>query len=95
MNSLLNILQLKPRFGDPREPMRNIIGDDLANRCKRIWGLDNEKEIRGVWRDLGIPHLWAMMGKFTSLEKAGNDLNGVVGNLAMCRFHSKHVALRM
>jgi len=35
-------------------------------------------EIRGVWRDLGIPNMWAMMG-----------------NLATCRFYSKHVALQI
>jgi hypothetical protein len=40
--------------------MKKIIGDDVE--CKPVWGLDEEGEICGVWRDLGIPNLWAMMG---------------------------------
>jgi hypothetical protein len=50
-------------FGDPTEPVRKILDDELKGKCKRIWGLDEELEICGLWRDLGIPHLWSMMGE--------------------------------
>lgn len=49
-------------FGDPTEAVRKILDDELKRKCKRIWGLDEELEICGLWRDLGIPHLWSMMG---------------------------------
>jgi hypothetical protein len=74
--------------------MRKIIGDEVANKCTRIWGLDEEKEIRGLWRDLGIPHMWAMMGMSSGSANLIMNLNDLLGNLALCRFYSKHVALR-
>ncbi|KAJ6598831.1 hypothetical protein DFH09DRAFT_1243368 [Mycena vulgaris] len=64
--------------GDVRDNIRKVCGDELVEKCKPIWGLDEEGEIQGCWRDLGIPGLWYMMG-----------------NLAYCRFHSKHVALQI
>ncbi|KAJ7068507.1 hypothetical protein C8F01DRAFT_1247008 [Mycena amicta] len=64
--------------GDVRDNIRKVCGDNIADKCKPIWGLDAEGEIQGCWRDLGIPGLWYMMG-----------------NLAYCRFHSKHVALQI
>ncbi|KAJ7094555.1 hypothetical protein B0H15DRAFT_127960 [Mycena belliarum] len=64
--------------GDVRDNIRKVCGDELTEKCKPIWGLDEEGEIQGCWRDLGIPGLWYMMG-----------------NLAYCRFHSKHVALQI
>ncbi|KAF7355516.1 hypothetical protein MSAN_01468600 [Mycena sanguinolenta] len=64
--------------GDVRDNIRKVCGDTLTDKCKVIWGLDEEGEINGCWRDLGIPGLWYMMG-----------------NLAYCRFHSKHVALQI
>ncbi|KAF8882841.1 hypothetical protein BD779DRAFT_1612399 [Infundibulicybe gibba] len=65
-------------FDDAREGIRKICGDDVHSKCKPIWGLNEEGEIRGVWRELGVPGLWTMMG-----------------NLALCRFHSKHLALQI
>jgi len=44
------------------KPIRAICGDNVANTCKPIWGLDKEGELRGVWRDLGLPGLWFMTG---------------------------------
>ncbi|KIM76995.1 hypothetical protein PILCRDRAFT_796588 [Piloderma croceum F 1598] len=49
-------------YGDPSEPLRKVLDDELKGKCKPIWGLDDESEIRGLWRDMGIPHLWSMMG---------------------------------
>ncbi|KAJ7662439.1 hypothetical protein B0H17DRAFT_1093497 [Mycena rosella] len=34
---------------------------DARNTCKQIWGLDEEGEIHGSWRDIGVPGLWYMM----------------------------------
>jgi hypothetical protein len=66
------------RLGDSKGTIRRVCGDDVADRMKRIGGLDEEGEIRGPWRHSGVQGLWYMMG-----------------NLALCRFHSNHVALRM
>jgi len=65
-------------YGDVRDPIKKILADELADQCKPLWGLDEEMELNGVWRDTGIKNLWSMMG-----------------NLALCRFHSKHIALQI
>ncbi|KAJ3967698.1 hypothetical protein EV361DRAFT_929427 [Lentinula raphanica] len=65
-------------FGDARQIIRKICGDDVANKCNPAWGLNEEGEIVGSWKDMGIPGLWYAMG-----------------NLAMDRFHSKHLALQI
>ncbi|KIM39336.1 hypothetical protein M413DRAFT_74877, partial [Hebeloma cylindrosporum] len=64
-------------LSDPRHTVRTIFGDDVAEKIKPAWGVDEEGEINGVWADSGVHGLYQMMG-----------------NLAMCRFFSKHVALR-
>jgi hypothetical protein len=55
--------------------------------------MDDEGEINGTWRDMGIKGMWYMMGKF--FKEFWSFLNQLVpGNLALCRFYSKHLALR-
>ena len=77
--------------------MRSIIGPELGARLKPIWGLDPEGEIKGAWRDIGVPRAWCMMGE-TSLpfQFRGEHrfLTHPAGNFALCRFHSTHIALR-
>ncbi|EPQ61348.1 flavin-containing monooxygenase, partial [Gloeophyllum trabeum ATCC 11539] len=65
-------------YDDPRDAVIRILGNKVSSTLKPIWGLSDEGEINGAWRDLGIPNLWYMMG-----------------NLALCRFHSKHLALQI
>jgi hypothetical protein len=81
------------RYGDARDPLRNILGPEAGARLKPIWGLDPEGEIRGAWRDLGIPRAWCMMGK-SSHAYHGTATEPSTGNFALCRFHSTHIALR-
>ncbi|KDR67892.1 hypothetical protein GALMADRAFT_231787 [Galerina marginata CBS 339.88] len=68
---------LRTSLGDPVDHICRVWGDEVASRCKAIWGLNDECELNGVWRDLGVPGLWMMLG-----------------NLALCRFHSTHIALQ-
>ncbi|TFY76570.1 hypothetical protein EWM64_g7442, partial [Hericium alpestre] len=65
-------------YGDSRDPVKRVIGEELGKQLKPIWGLDAEGEINSVWRDSGIPNMYVMMG-----------------NLALCRFHSRHIALQI
>ncbi|PPR06695.1 hypothetical protein CVT24_013028 [Panaeolus cyanescens] len=64
--------------GSSRDLITRILGPELAQRVPKMWGFNEEGEINGVWRELGIPGLWSMMG-----------------NLALARFHSSHVALQI
>ncbi|KIK03022.1 hypothetical protein K443DRAFT_677178 [Laccaria amethystina LaAM-08-1] len=63
---------------DAHYGIRRICGDGVADKCKPLWGMDEEGEINGCWKDLGVPGLWYIMG-----------------NLALCRFYSKTIALQI
>ncbi|KIJ96266.1 hypothetical protein K443DRAFT_124505 [Laccaria amethystina LaAM-08-1] len=54
-------------LGDPRVHIRSVCGEEVADKCKVIWGFDEEGEVRGAWRDLGVPGLY-MMGNLALLE---------------------------
>ena len=86
------------RYGDVRVPIRAVIGDELGDKLKPIWGLNKEGEINGTWRDSGVPNLYCMMGEYSSTACHNHDIASqllwVPGNLALCRFYSKHLALR-
>ncbi|KAJ7682909.1 hypothetical protein B0H17DRAFT_1075373 [Mycena rosella] len=75
---LADVVIFATGVGDPRDVIRTICGDNVGDRCGKIWGLDAEGELQGVWRDLGVPGLWYMLG-----------------NLALGRFHSKHLAMQI
>ena len=68
----------------------------MADKMKPLWGVNEEGEINGCYRDLGYQGLWYIMGEL----KNHNfwvliiHYSGCKGNLALCRFYSKHIALR-
>jgi len=37
---------------------RKIVGEEIGKRLKPVWGLDEEKHVRGVHRDSGHPRVW-------------------------------------
>ncbi|KAF8893478.1 hypothetical protein BD779DRAFT_1759690 [Infundibulicybe gibba] len=65
-------------IGSARDGLLKLLDDSAGKKLKPIWGFNEEGEINGAWRDLGLPRLWTMMG-----------------NLAFCRFYSRHVALQV
>ena len=50
-------------YGDPRNPMRDILGPELGKKLTPIWGIDEEGEIRTAWKEAGLENLWVMMGE--------------------------------
>ena len=80
--------------------IRQLVGDDLGAKIQPIWHLDDEGEMRGVYRDLdAAPNMWPILGMYLSIKSlccgAMSDAQCLVsGNLAWCRFFSKHLALR-
>ncbi|TFK48083.1 FAD/NAD(P)-binding domain-containing protein [Heliocybe sulcata] len=49
-------------FGDERHAVTKVLGSDFEDKLKPLWGLDEEGEIKGAWRDIGVPRLWYMIG---------------------------------
>jgi hypothetical protein len=45
-----------------KSQISNVCGDEVADRCSPIWGYDEEGELAGIWRNLGVPGLWYMVG---------------------------------
>lgn len=51
-------------YGDPRGPIRDIVGEELGKKITPVWGVDSEGEIRSAWKEIGAENLWLMMGNF-------------------------------
>jgi cation diffusion facilitator CzcD-associated flavoprotein CzcO len=49
-------------LGKPNDLVRQVCGDEIANKTKQIWGLTAEGEMSGCWNDLGVPGMWYMLG---------------------------------
>ncbi|KAF2204248.1 FAD/NAD(P)-binding domain-containing protein [Delitschia confertaspora ATCC 74209] len=45
-----------------KDTARNIFGDKVARELKDVWGLDEEGELKSVWRGSGHPGLWFAAG---------------------------------
>ncbi|KAM0750595.1 putative monooxygenase protein [Meredithblackwellia eburnea MCA 4105] len=74
-----DLVVLATGFSNTIDSVRRTLGEDVASRCKPIWGMDEEGELNSAWRsDVGVPNLWIM-----------------VGTLQAARYHSKKVALRI
>ncbi|WP_167329538.1 flavin-containing monooxygenase [Rhodococcoides fascians] len=72
---------------------RRLLGPDVADRCGPVWGLDDEGELRGVWRQSGHDGLWFMggnlamarfYGKFLALQIKAIE-EGLVGDASRAR----------
>ncbi|THV01378.1 FAD/NAD(P)-binding domain-containing protein [Dendrothele bispora CBS 962.96] len=59
---LADVVVFATGYGDFNNIIRKLCDQDVAKTCKPIWGLDEEGELRGCWRDLGVPGLWFMTG---------------------------------
>ena len=57
-----DIVVLATGYQNMRESARALLGDDVADRCQPVWGLDHEGELRTIWRRSGHPGLWFMGG---------------------------------
>jgi putative flavoprotein involved in K+ transport len=53
---------------------RRLLGDEVADRCGPVWGLDEEGELRGVWRRTGQDGLWFMGGNLAMARSYGRYL---------------------
>jgi putative flavoprotein involved in K+ transport len=49
-------------YANMREIAVDLLGDAVAERCSPVWGLDDEGELRSVWRRSGFDGLWFMGG---------------------------------
>jgi len=57
-----DVVVLATGFKNMRESARVLLGDGVADRCSPVWGLDEEGELKTMWRRSGQPGLWFMGG---------------------------------
>ena len=57
-----DLVVLATGYHNIRENARRLFGDEVADRCATVWGLDDEGEMRSVWRKSGQDGLWFMAG---------------------------------
>ncbi|KAG2101337.1 uncharacterized protein F5147DRAFT_581646 [Suillus discolor] len=70
-----DIIVFATGYGDPRDFMREICGDEIASKVTQVWGLDEEGQSSGVWRYCGHDGLWfananLSLARFHSLHLA-------------------------
>ena len=54
-------MSLEQSLTDADYGIRRICRDEVADKCKPLWGMDEEGEINGCWKDMGVPGLWYIM----------------------------------
>jgi len=72
-----DVIVLATGYKNMKTSAVKILGQE-AERMNEVWGMDEEGEIKVMWRGSGHPGIYAMGG-----------------NLALCRFYSKKLALRI
>ena len=58
----VDVVVLATGFKNMRESARALIGNRVADSCTDVWGLDDEGELRTIWRRSGQPGFWFMGG---------------------------------
>ncbi|KAI0886891.1 FAD/NAD(P)-binding domain-containing protein [Annulohypoxylon maeteangense] len=49
-------------FTNTIDSIRATLGDKIADQFSPIWGIDEEGEFRGAYRETGVRNLWLMVG---------------------------------
>ncbi|CAB4849908.1 unannotated protein [freshwater metagenome] len=57
-----DVVVLATGFANMRETARDLFGDAVADRCGDVWDLDDEGELKTIWRQSGHPRFWFMGG---------------------------------
>ena len=79
-----DVVVLATGYQNMRESARRLLGDQVADRCSPVWGLDEEGELRTIWRRSGHDRLWFMGGnlqqartysKFLALQIKADEEN--------------------
>lgn len=61
-------------YGNVREVVGELFGEEVRERCTEVWGVDEGDEIRGVWRPSGQDGLWIMGGNLILVRQQARIL---------------------
>jgi cation diffusion facilitator CzcD-associated flavoprotein CzcO len=57
-----DLIVLATGYQNQQELVRQLLGDEVADRVGPIWGFDDENELRNMWRRTRQPGFWVMGG---------------------------------
>lgn len=57
-----DLVVLATGYDNMRTTVRKTLGDQVADRCSDVWDLDNEGELRAMWRPSNHPGFWFFGG---------------------------------
>jgi putative flavoprotein involved in K+ transport len=58
----VDVVVIAAGYKNMSESVRALLGDKVADRVGPVWGLDDEGEVRAMWRPTGQPGFWLMGG---------------------------------
>lgn len=53
-------------YRNQQEDIRNLFGDEIADRIGTIWGVDQDGEMKNMWRPTAQPGLWFNAGSLAA-----------------------------
>ena len=56
------LLVMATGYHNQQEVVRRSLGDAVADRIGRVWGVDTDGELRNLWRPTPQPGLWFIAG---------------------------------
>jgi cation diffusion facilitator CzcD-associated flavoprotein CzcO len=59
-----DVVVLATGYADMRDTARRVFGSSVADRCGDVWNMDDEGEIRTLWKKSGHPGFWFTGGAF-------------------------------
>lgn len=59
-----DLVVLATGYKSQQEAVRQLMGDEVAERVGPIWGYDDDGEVRNMWRPTGQDGLWFSAGNF-------------------------------
>jgi len=61
-----DIIILATGYLNMRSTARKVFGDQVADKCGDVWGVDEEGEIRTMWRRSGHDGFWFQGGSLAT-----------------------------
>ncbi|THH13751.1 hypothetical protein EW146_g6505 [Bondarzewia mesenterica] len=61
-------------YGDARNLAHELCGPEVADKLGDTWGIDEEGELHGAWRDSGHPQLFFAQGNFAIARQYSSHL---------------------
>ena len=58
----VDVVVIAAGYKNMSESVRALLGDAVADNVGPVWGLDDEGEVRAMWRPTGQPGFWLMGG---------------------------------